>query len=384
MRFSGSEMPALAAVAIRAQTRAMKFLEGYRDREAVEKFAEMIRGVTSQPWTLMEVCGGQTHAIMRFAIDTLLPDEITLLHGPGCPVCVTPIELIDEAVTIARMPNVIFCSYGDMLRVPGSQGDLFKAKSEGADVRMVYSPMDALTLARDNPDREVVFFAVGFETTAPANAMAVFQAKEQGVENFSVVVSHVLVPPAMEALLSSPDCRVQGFLAAGHVCTVVGFEEYLPMAAKYKIPMVVTGFEPVDILQGIYMCVCQLEEGRAEVENQYSRVVRQEGNLPALDVMKRVFDVTDREWRGMGTIPMSGFGMAEEYAGYDAVRKFGVTVKPVAEETECMSGLILQGLKKPNECPHFGERCTPENPMGATMVSNEGACSAYYRYRSEG
>ena len=358
-------------------------MDGYRDREAVEQFAEAIREVTTRPWTLMEVCGGQTHAIMRFAIDSLLPDEITLLHGPGCPVCVTPIELIDEAVTIARRPEVLFCSYGDMLRVPGSAGDLFRAKSEGADVRMVYSPMDALELARENPDREVVFFAVGFETTAPANAMAVYQAKEQGIENFSVLVSHVLVPPAMEALLSSPDCRVQGFLAAGHVCTVMGYEEYLPMAEKYKVPMVVTGFEPVDILQGIYMCIRQLEEGRAEVENQYSRFVRQEGNVPAQEVVRRVFRVTNREWRGMGEIPMSGFGMAEEYERYDAVQKFGVVVKAAPEETECMSGLILQGLKKPNECPHFGTRCTPENPMGATMVSNEGACSAYYRYRSD-
>jgi hydrogenase expression/formation protein HypD len=359
----------------------MKFLEGYRDREAVGKLAEAIRGVTTKPWCLMEVCGGQTHAIMRFGIDTLLPDEITLLHGPGCPVCVTPIDLIDQALEIARKPGVIFCSYGDMLRVPGTDGDLFKVKSEGADVRMVYSPMDAVKLAKASPEREVVFFAVGFETTAPANAMAVFQAKAQGVDNFSVLVSHVLVPPAMEALLSSPECRVQGFLAAGHVCTVMGFDEYFPLAAKYKVPMVVTGFEPVDILQGIYMCVKQLEEGRAEVENQYSRVVRREGNLPALDVIGKVFTVTAREWRGMGEIPASGYGVSEEYADYDAARKFGVTSHPTVEETECLSGMILQGLKKPDECPHFGKRCTPENPMGATMVSNEGACAAYYRYR---
>jgi hydrogenase expression/formation protein HypD len=329
----------------------------------------------------MEVCGGQTHAIVKFGVDELLPPEINLLHGPGCPVCVTPVELIDKAVEIASQPNVIFTSFGDMLRVPGTGSDLLACKAAGADVRMVYSPLDAFKLAQANPDKQVVFFAVGFETTAPANAMSVYLAKQQGVTNFSLLVSHVLVPPAVEAILSSPRNRVQGFLAAGHVCTVVGYNEYEPLAAKYKVPFVVTGFEPLDILQGIYMTVKQLEEGRAEVENQYARAVQRDGNIPAQKIMREVFAVSDRKWRGIGQIPQSGLGLSAEYAEFDAERRFGVADYTAEESSECISGLILQGEKKPNECPAFGKRCTPEHPLGATMVSTEGACAAYYRYR---
>ena len=360
----------------------MKYLDDYRDADAVRRLAETIRSEVSRPWTLMEVCGGQTHAIVRFGLDTLLPDEITLVHGPGCPVCVTPASLIDAAIAIARRPEVTLCSFGDMLRVPGSEDDLFRAKSEGADVRVVYSPMDALKLAVENPDREVVFFAVGFETTAPANAMAVHQAKARGVENFSILCSHVLVPPAMEAVLSAPDNRVQGFLAAGHVCAVMGWEEYLPIAERYQVPIVVTGFEPVDILQGILLSVRQLESGRAEVENQYARWVSRRGNTTAQDLIREVFQVTPREWRGIGDIPMSGFGLSEPYARFDARQRFPVENASGSEaDSGCISGLILQGRKKPSECPHFGTRCTPEHPLGATMVSDEGACAAYYHYR---
>ncbi len=363
----------------------MDYLDQYRDKATVQRLAASIRQATTKPWTIMEVCGGQTHAIMRFGIDSLLPDEISLVHGPGCPVCVTPVELIDAAIAISCLPKVIFCSFGDMLRVPGSKRDLFAAKSVGADVRMVYSPMDALRLAQENPEHEVVFFAVGFETTAPANAMAVYQAREQNVGNFSVLVSHVLVPPAMEALLGSPENRVQGFLAAGHVCAVMGFEEYLPIAEQFQVPIVVTGFEPVDILQGIDMCVRQLESGRAEVENQYVRSVSREGNLTAREIMQQVFRIVPRVWRGMGEIPASGFGMAPEFATFDALTRFQPSTKNQEPGTEeCISGKILQGLKKPDECPHFGRRCTPEHPLGATMVSNEGACAAYYRYRPPG
>jgi hydrogenase expression/formation protein HypD len=329
----------------------------------------------------MEVCGGQTHAIVKFGIDELLPKDITLIHGPGCPVCVTPLELIDKALEIAAQPDVIFTSFGDMLRVPGSKTDLLSLKAAGADVRIVYSPLDAVKVAAANPSKEVVFFGVGFETTAPATAMAVFQAAERGLKNFSLLISHVLVPPAMEALLSSPNCRVQGFLAAGHVCTVMGYEEYPPLAAKYRVPIVVTGFEPLDILQGVLMVVQQLEEGRAEVENQYTRSVRREGNLPAQDLIKKVFKVVHRKWRGVGEIPRSGFGLSDTYARFDAGTKFGVADHTVEEPAECISGLVLQGLKKPHECPAFGTVCTPEHPLGATMVSSEGACAAYYRYR---
>jgi hydrogenase expression/formation protein HypD len=359
----------------------MKYIDEYRDAESAQQYAAAIADITTRPWTIMEVCGGQTHAIVKFGIDELLPDQITLLHGPGCPVCVTPVELIDKAVEIAARPDVIFTSFGDMLRVPGTKTDLLSVKASGGDVRTVYSPMDALKLAQANPDKQVVFFAVGFETTAPANAMAVYQAEKQGIENFSVLVSHVLVPPAIEAILSSPTNHVQGFLAAGHVCTVMGYHEYIPLAAKYHVPFVVTGFEPVDILLGVHMLIKQLEEGRAEVENAYSRAVQKDGNVPAQDIIQRVFGVVHRKWRGIGEIPQSGLGLREPYTRFDAEHRFGLADQTVEEDTECISGLIMQGVHKPHECPAFGTRCTPEHPLGATMVSNEGACAAYYRYR---
>jgi hydrogenase expression/formation protein HypD len=359
----------------------MKFLDEYRDGALAQKLAAEIQRVTTKPWTIMEVCGGQTHAIVKFGIDELLPKKITLIHGPGCPVCVTPLEVIDQALEIAARPGVIFTSFGDMLRVPGSTTDLLAAKARGADVRIVYSPLDAVRMAMENPAREVVFFGVGFETTAPATAMAVYQAAQQGLKNFSMLISHVLVPPAIAALMSSPHCRVQGFLAAGHVCAVMGYEEYIPLARKYRVPMVVTGFEPLDILQGVLMTVQQLEAGRAEVENQYSRAVRREGNLPAQDLIKKVFRVVPRKWRGIGEIPESGLGLREAYADFAAEQRFGLTEHRVDEPAECIAGLILQGLKKPQECAAFGTRCTPEHPFGATMVSSEGACAAYYRYR---
>lgn len=359
----------------------MKYQEEYRNADAAKRFAARLHRITTHPWSIMEVCGGQTHAIVKFGIDELLPRNITLIHGPGCPVCVTPVELIDRAVEIASRPGVIFCSFGDMLRVPGTSRDLLHVKAEGGDVRIVYSPLDAVKLATLRPDREVVFFAVGFETTAPANAMAVYQARQQGLNNFSLLVSHVLVPPALEAVLASPQCRVNGFLAAGHVCAIMGVREYRPIARKHRVPIVVTGFEPLDILQGITMVVEQLEMGRAEVENQYARVVRDEGNVAAQSLIRQVFDVIPRKWRGIGEIPQSGLGLRPEYAEFDAERKFDVGSITADESTECMSGLVLQGLKKPTECPAFGTRCTPEMPLGATMVSSEGACAAYYRYR---
>ena len=358
----------------------MKFLSEYRDPEAAEKLAQAIHDKVTRPWTIMEICGGQTHTIVKSALEDLLPREITLVHGPGCPVCVTPIELIDKAVAVAMRPDVIFCSFGDMLRVPGSSKSLFDAKAEGADVRIVYSPLDALKLARANPEKQVVFFAVGFETTAPANAMAAWQADHDGIGNFSLLVSHVLVPPAMEALLSSENCVVQGFLAAGHVCTIMGYEEYVPIAAKYKVPIVVTGFEPLDILEGILMTVSQLEEARHEVENQYSRAVRREGNRSAQKTIAEVFEVSPREWRGLGEIPASGFQLRGRFQKCDANRRFPFTGIPAHESPECISGLILQGIKKPHDCPAFAVKCTPENPLGAPMVSSEGACAAYYHY----
>jgi hydrogenase expression/formation protein HypD len=362
----------------------MKYLDEYRDANLAREYAAALRRATTRPWTIMEVCGGQTHAIVKFGVDELIPKEVNLVHGPGCPVCVTPLEIIDKAIEIAARPGVIFCSFGDMLRVPGSRTDLLAVKAAGGDVRIVYSPLDAVKLARENPSKEVVFFAVGFETTAPPNAMAVFQARREGLKNFSMLVSHVLVPPAMEAILGSPNNRVQAFLAAGHVCTVMGYEEYPPLAAKYRVPIVVTGFEPLDILQGILMCVEQLEAGRAEVENQYTRSVRREGNAPAQKIIHEVFQVIPRKWRGIGEIPASGLALSAAYADHDAERKFGVAGVQVAESPECISGLVLQGLKKPNECAAFGTRCTPEKPLGATMVSSEGACAAYYRYRGRG
>jgi len=359
----------------------VKFIDEYRDAEQARQFAHAIRQATTRPWTIMEICGGQTHSIVKFGVDELLPDEITLVHGPGCPVCVTPVELIEKALEIAARPGVVFCSFGDMLRVPGKSRDLLSVKAAGGDVRIVYSPLDAVRIARENPEREVVFFAVGFETTAPANALAVAQAHREELANFSLLVSHVLVPPAMEAILSSPANRVQGFLAAGHVCTVMGYEEYVPLARRYRVPMVVTGFEPLDLLQGILMCVRQLEAGRAEVENQYSRSVSREGNRPAQELMRKIFRVVPRKWRGLGEIASSGLGLREPYARFDAERRFGVADVEEEESGECISGLVLQGIRKPHECPAFGGACTPEHPLGATMVSTEGACAAYYRYR---
>ncbi len=362
----------------------MKYIDEYRNADTAKQLAAAIARVTTRPWNIMEVCGGQTHAILRFGLDEMLPPEITLIHGPGCPVCVTPMEMIDRALAIAARPDVIFCSFGDMLRVPGSTKDLFTVKSEGGDVRIVYSPMDAVSLAQKNPGKQVVFFAVGFETTAPANAMAVKQASRLGLANFSVLVSHVLVPPAICAVLSSPANRVHGFLAAGHVCAIMGTEQYGPIANKHHVPIVVTGFEPLDILQGVLMCVEQLEEGRADVENQYSRAVRPEGNRAALEVLKDVFEVVPRKWRGIGEIPDSGWSLRAAYAPFDADHRFGVTHIRAEEPAECIAGLVLQGQKKPHECTAFGARCTPDHPLGAPMVSSEGACSAYYRYRRRG
>jgi hydrogenase expression/formation protein HypD len=358
----------------------MKYLDEYRDPVAANKLRQALGSITTKPWTIMEVCGGQTHTIVKYGIDELLPPGIELVHGPGCPVCVTPLELIDKAIAIASRPEVIFCSFGDMLRVPGSRRDLFAVKAAGGDVRIVYSPLDCLRIAEQNPTRTVVFFAVGFETTSPANAMAVWQAKRRGLKNFAVLVSHVLVPPAMTAILASPTNRVQGFLGAGHVCTVMGYEEYEPLADRFRIPIVITGFEPLDLLEGVYRCVRMLEDGRRGVENQYTRAVHREGNAAALRLIRDVFEVTDRKWRGIGTIPQSGFRLSPAYADFDAERRFEVEGVQVAESSVCISGLILQGLKKPHDCPAFGKTCTPENPLGATMVSSEGACAAYYHY----
>lgn len=359
----------------------MKFIDEFRDAALVGELRQQLHAVTTRPWTLMEVCGGQTHAIVKFGLDELLPDGITLIHGPGCPVCVTPLELIDKALEIAARPEVVFCSFGDMLRVPGSDRDLLSVKAAGGDVRILYAPMDAVKLAEANPDRQVVFFGVGFETTAPATALAVHRAADLGLENFSLLVSHVLVPPALEAVLGAEDCRVQAFLAAGHVCAVMGYEDYFPIVERYGVPIVVTGFEPVDILQGVLMAVTQLEEGRAEVENQYARVVRREGNIPAIRLMQKVYQVAPRAWRGVGEIPQSGLVLSPDFERFDAERRFGVADKHVAEPEECLSGLVLQGKIKPTECPAFGKECTPEHPLGATMVSSEGACAAYYKYR---
>ena len=358
----------------------MKYLSEYRDAELVKKVVGEIRSVVTGPWVLMEICGGQTHAIVRHGLDQLLPEEIELVHGPGCPVCVTPLELIDKALAIASTPDVIFTSYGDMLRVPGSNRDLFSVRAEGGDVRVVYSPLDAIQIARQNPDKQVVFFAIGFETTAPANAMSVVQAQSMGLENFSILVSHVRVPPAMHAILGSPHNRVQGFLAAGHVCAVMGYWEYPPIAQTYKVPIVVTGFEPLDIANGILETVKLLEAGRSEVANAYSRAVTREGNRPAQQVIERVFETCDRKWRGIGMIPQSGWRLRPAYAQFDAERRFDVETIQAEESPLCIAGQILQGLKKPNHCQAFGDPCTPENPLGATMVSSEGACAAYYRY----
>lgn len=358
----------------------MKFLQEFRDPKAVSTLVDEIRRTVRQPWVIMEICGGQTHAIMRYGLEQLLPPEIELVHGPGCPVCVTSLELIDKALAIASQPGVIFTSYGDMLRVPGSKMDLFSVRAAGGDVRVVYSPLDAVQIARQNPEKQVVFFAIGFETTAPANCMSVLQAKSLGLQNYRILVSHVCVPPAMHAVLGSPGNRVQAFLAAGHVCAVMGYWEYPPIAQQYGVPIVVTGFEPVDILHGILLAVRQLEQGRADVENAYSRVVNYQGNIQAQAIIDQVFTVCDRKWRGIGTIPASGWCLRPEYADFDAEQLFAVENIQTEESPICIAGKILQGLKKPHDCPAFATQCTPEQPLGATMVSAEGACAAYYRY----
>jgi hydrogenase expression/formation protein HypD len=359
----------------------MKYIDEYRDATLARPLiAEIARRVT-RPWVLMEICGGQTHTLMRYGIDEVLPPQVELVHGPGCPVCVTPLEVIDKALAIASLPNVTLVSYGDMLRVPGSKTDLFHVKANGGDVRVAYSPMESLKIARANPGRKVVFLGIGFETTAPANAMTVWQAAREGLTNFSMLTSQVLVPPALRMLLKSPQHRVQGFIAPGHVCTVMGMGEYEDLCRDFRVPIVVGGFEPVDLLEAISMLVAQLEEGRAEVENQYGRAVAREGNLPAQNIMAKVFEVCDRKWRGIGSIPRSGLCLRKEYAAFDAEKVFDVAAQSAAEPAECISALVLQGLKKPLDCAAFGAKCTPANPLGAPMVSSEGACAAYYQYR---
>jgi len=359
----------------------VKYLDEYRDRQIAGSLAAALRARATRPWVLMEICGGQTHTILRYGLEELLPPEIELVHGPGCPVCVTALETVDKAIAIASRPEVIFVSYGDMLRIPGSHSDLFHVKAQGGDVRIAYSPMDALKIARTNPTRKVVFFGIGFETTAPANAMAVWQAKQEGLDNFSMLVSHVLVPPAMRLILSLPENRVQGLIAPGHVCTVMGWREYEELARDFHIPVVIGGFEPLDLLEAIRMLVCQLEDGRADLENQYVRSVSYAGNQAAQRVMNQVFEVTDRVWRGVGAIPMSGFRLRPEFAAFDAEKLFGAATITAAEPAECISAQVLQGLRKPPECAAFSTRCTPESPLGAPMVSTEGVCAAYYRYR---
>ena len=358
----------------------MKYLTEFRDGAIAQRLAAEIRAMTTRPWAIMEVCGGQTHSILRNGIDQLLPPEIELIHGPGCPVCVTPLEVIDKALAIAARPGVIFTSFGDMLRVPGSDRDLFRVKSEGGDVRVVYSPLDAVQLARTNPDKQVVFFGIGFETTAPANAMAVHLAKREGLQNFSMLVSHVLVPPAIDAIMRAPSNRVQGFLAAGHVCSVMGFWQYPPLVSTHHVPIVITGFEPLDVLDGIRRTVRQLESGEARVENAYERVVTFDGNRPAQALLEEVFEVSDRAWRGIGTIPQSGWRLSAAYRDFDAEPRFDVGHINTVESTLCRAGEVLQGAIKPNQCEAFGKECTPRNPLGATMVSTEGACAAYYNY----
>jgi hydrogenase expression/formation protein HypD len=362
----------------------MKYLNEYRDPALARSLLDRIARTVTRPWVIMEICGGQTHSIMRHGIDQLLPSEITLVHGPGCPVCVTPLETIDRALAIAHRPEVIFTSFGDMLRVPGSSDDLFRVKSRGGDVRMVYSPLEAVKLARENPDREVVFLAVGFETTAPGNAMALKVARDEGLTNFSEIVSHVLVPPAMRAILAAPNNRVQGFLAAGHVCAIMGWDEYLPLADEFQVPIVPTGFEPVDILDGILKTVELLEKGEPGVANKYLRIVQQQGNPVARQVIDEVYTVCDRKWRGIGTIADSGWRIRDELAAFDAEKKFTVEDIRTEEHSVCIAGEILQGLKKPHECPAFDKECTPMNPLGATMVSSEGACAAYHKYARRG
>jgi len=358
----------------------MKYLDEYRDGKIARKIVDEIHRIQTRPWVIMEVCGGQTHSIVKNGIDHLLPEGVELVHGPGCPVCVTPLEMIDKAHAIARREGVIFCSFGDMLRVPGSDGDLFTIKSQGGDVRVVYSPLDCMKIARTNPEKKVVFFAIGFETTAPANAMLAWRAQQEGMKNVSLLVSHVLVPPALAAILQSPQNRVQGFLGPGHVCAVMGYEEYEPISQRFRVPIVITGFEPLDILQGTLMTIRQLETQRAEVENEYSRILDREGNVPAQKLVSSVFEIADRKWRGIGTIPQSGYRLRAQFREHDAESLFDVAQIDTLEPEICISGEILRGLKKPKDCPAFGTLCTPQRPLGATMVSAEGACAAYYAY----
>ncbi|MEL6391515.1 MAG: hydrogenase formation protein HypD [Bacteroidota bacterium] len=360
----------------------MKYLSEYRDPEVAKKYLEEIHRTVTQPWTIMEVCGGQTHSLVRNGILNLLPDEVNMVHGPGCPVCVTSLSIIDKAIHLAEQDNVILCSFGDMMRVPGSGRNLQETKAAGADIRILYSPLEAVNLAAQNPDKEVVFFAVGFETTAPANALSVIHAERRGVTNHSILSNPVLVPPAIKAVMDDPECRIQAFLAAGHVCTIMGTSEYHPLVAQYQIPMVVTGFEPLDLLQGILMVVKQLEKGEAKLENQYSRMVKEAGNQAAISAIEQVFEITDLVWRGLSEIPDSGLSVRPEYAQFDAIRKFGINLSPVPENAECISGSIMKGLAKPHDCPNFGTKCKPERPLGAPMVSSEGACAAYYHFRA--
>ena len=358
----------------------MKYLSEYRDPELAKKYLEEIKNTVSRPWSIMEVCGGQTHSLVKNGIIEMLPKDITMIHGPGCPVCVTPLNLIDKAIYLALDRGVILCSFGDMLRVPGSDKSLLEAKAQGADIRVLYSPLEAVKIAEENPDKEVVFFAVGFETTAPANALSVVHAKRQGLTNYSILASHVLVPPAIKAVIDDEESRIDGFLAAGHVCTVMGNSEYHPLSAKYNVPIVVTGFEPLDVLQGILMVIRQLEQSKSEVENQYSRIVREEGNLEAQKVINEVFEIRNQTWRGIGEIPNSGYGVREAYKDFDAAIKYEVNIAEASENPECISGLIMKGIKKPFECSQFGKKCNPTNPLGAPMVSSEGACAAYYHF----
>lgn len=358
----------------------MKYLKEYRDPVLARRILDEISRTVSRPWSIMEVCGGQTHSLVKNGILDVLPPEITMIHGPGCPVCVTPVHLIDAAIELSLQPNIILCSFGDMLRVPGSHMNLLEAKAKGADVRILYSPLEAVSIAKDNPEKEIVFFAVGFETTAPANALSLVHAKREGVKNYSILASHVLVPPAIQAVINDPLSKIDGFLAAGHVCTIMGNGQYYPLAAKFEVPIVVTGFEPIDVIQGILMVVKQLESGQHIVENQYSRIVREEGNKDAQALLHQVFEVGDQVWRGIGEIPLSGLKVNAAFAAYDAVEKFGIKIDAPEELTECISGEIMKGLKKPAQCPHFGKKCTPESPLGAPMVSSEGACAAYYHF----
>tara|TARA_B100001057_G_C22857803_1_gene953362 strand:+ start:787 stop:1872 length:1086 start_codon:yes stop_codon:yes gene_type:complete len=352
----------------------------YRDPELAKQYLEEIKNTVTQPWSIMEVCGGQTHSLVKNGIIEMLPKEVTMIHGPGCPVCVTPLRLIDKAVHLALQENVILCSFGDMLRVPGSKKSLLEAKAEGGDVRILYSPLEAVKIAEDNPDKEVVFFAVGFETTAPANALSVVHAHRKNLKNYSILASHVLVPPAMKAVINDEESKIDGFLAAGHVCTIMGNAEYHPLSEEFKVPIVVTGFEPLDVLQGILMVIRQLEQHKAQVENQYSRIVKEEGNPNAQNMIFEVFEIQNQTWRGIGEIPESGYGIKEKYAQFDAIKKFNIDIEEAPENPECISGQIMKGIKKPFECAQFGKKCKPTNPLGAPMVSSEGACAAYYHF----